>query len=256
VIKRQAWEKNWLLQHHWTMAEIEQLENENNEVPVEYLTGRASFSGLVLKVNRQTLIPRLETEKLVDLVVNYIEEKITKNKEVKIAEIGTGSGAIAITLGKKLAKLKQKFQILATDISKSALKVAKENISNHQLTEKIELSWANLLEQLEFPAEILIANLPYIPTTRKPLLAKSVIYFEPETALFAGKTGFDLIEKLLNQLIKKAQREKNWQLPEAIFLEIDDSHQEKNFQSWPEYHWKILTDFNQKNRYAVGWRKT
>ncbi len=256
MLKRQAWEKNWLLQNHWTMAEIERLENENNETPVEYLAGVASFSDLMLKVNNKTLIPRLETEKLVELTINYIKEKASKNKEVKIVEIGTGSGAIAIALGKELKNLKQKFQILATDINEEALRVAKENIDLHQLTEQIKLQETDLLERLEFPAEILIANLPYIPTTRKADLARNVIDFEPETALFAGETGFDLIEKLLNQLSNKAQKEKSWQLPRAIFLEIDDTHQRENFQNWPAYHWKILTDFNQKNRYAVGLLKT
>lgn len=253
MLKRQAWEKNWLLQHQWTTAEIENLENKNDETPVEYLTGKASFSDLVLKVNNKTLIPRLETEKLVELIISYIKEKkFPREKELKILEIGTGSGAIAIALGNKLNNLKQKFKILATDISQQALVVAKENLTQYQLTQQIELRQADLLEQLEFTPEILIANLPYVPVTRKNNLTKSVINFEPELALFAGKTGFDLIEKLLNQLITKAKKDTLWLLPTAIFLEIDDSHQEKNFQSWPNYDWKILLDFNQKNRYAIG----
>lgn len=256
MIKRQAWEKNWLLQHQWTVAAIIQLENDDNETPVEYLTGEASFSGLTLKVNRSTLIPRLETEKLVQLTIDYLQETEEKNKTKSekntILEIGTGSGAIAIALGKQLSDWGKEFQILATDINKEALQVAKENLNRHQLTEKIKLQQSNLLERLEFLPEILIANLPYIPTTRKADLARSVIDFEPETALFAGETGFNLIEKLLNQLIEKTQKEKSWPLPRAIFLEIDDSHQEKNFQAWSDYHWKVLTDFNQKNRYAIG----
>ena len=253
MLKRQAWEKNWLLQHQWTTAEIESLENKNDETPVEYLTGEASFSDLVLKVNNKTLIPRLETEKLVELIISYIKEKkIPQEKELKILEIGTGSGAIAIALGRKLNNLEQKFKILATDVSQPALVIAKENLTEYQLTRQIELRQADLLEQLEFTPEILIANLPYVPVTRKNNLAKSVINFEPELALFAGKTGFDLIEKLLNQLIAKTAKNISWPLPAAIFLEIDDSHQEKNFQSWPNYEWKILPDFKQKNRYAIG----
>ncbi len=249
MIKRQAWEKNWLLKNGWTNEKIWTLEDSDDETPVEYLTGAAEFGGRIIKVNETTLIPRIETEELVRMVSEAAKKMVragTEGKEIQIVEVGTGSGAIAVTIALNVDEVK----ILATDISEEALKIAEENIKNYGLTKRVQWQRANLLEGVETEeAKILVANLPYIPEGERGKLAKSVINFEPTGALFGGEDGFQIIEKLLNSVIRRAR------LPKMIFLEIDESHNLENFKKWPQYQWQIKKDWQEKNRYVIGERR-
>lgn len=241
---RKAWEKNWLLKHGWSLSQIATMEKSGDETPVEYLTGAAEFCGWELAVTPATLIPRIETEKLVTLVWEYIQTKV--GGKVKILEIGTGSGAIAVAIAQALEKAKRDYEIVATEISESALKIAKENVKRYHLEKNIKLQQTDLLKNVDWTGQILIANLPYIPEKGMQNLPKSVSEFEPQTALAGGKDGLKLIKKLLNSVIRRAK------LPAAIFLEIDEMHTEKDFANWSMYKWEIMPDWQEKNRYAVG----
>ncbi|MDO5561198.1 MAG: HemK family protein methyltransferase, partial [bacterium] len=199
---RQAWEKNWLMTHGWTAAQIETLIANDEQTPVEYLTGWAQFLDLQVQVTKDTLIPRLETEKLVALAV----DEIAKNKVANVWEVGTGSGAIAIALASELQKKHLATQIFASDISAAALQVASKNLRRLQLEKVVTLAQADLLdaEPKFFNQDgpwFLVANLPYLPEFRRQQMSVSVKNFEPEIALFAGADGLVLIKKLLNSVI-------------------------------------------------------
>jgi release factor glutamine methyltransferase len=149
--------------------------------PIQYILGQADFYGLKFKVNRNVLIPRQETEELVFWILETIQKEI-KNSNLKILDIGTGSGCIPITLKKKIPQL----NISAIDISTEALEIAKHNADlNKTLIEFIQNDILNDNQQqvLTF-YDIIVSNPPYIPLVERALLASNVTEFEPALALF------------------------------------------------------------------------
>jgi len=161
--------------------------------PYEYIVGSASFYDLHLEVEGGVLIPRPETEILIDLVAKIIErEKITK-----IAEIGVGSGAISIVLARKFPEL----SIIATDISEVPLRVAKKNIETFGLEKQIELRKSNLIDEVDEKVELVVSNPPYI--AEDFLLESNVVDYEPKEALFGGKVGDELLKQIILDVKEK-----------------------------------------------------
>lgn len=164
-------------------------------MPVAYLTNHKEFFGLDFYVNKTVLIPRPETEILVEQAIRLIR----KNKFKNIADIGSGSGAIIISLAKNLDANKKYY---ATDICRRALQTAKKNAARHQA--KINFFQGDLLEPLKNKKLDLIAtNLPYLKNSHKNLLKSPDtlgLKFEPPKALYAGKGGLDCYEKFFTQI--------------------------------------------------------
>ena len=150
---------------------------ENGE-PIQYITGFAWFYGLKLKVNPTVLIPRPETEELVEWVL----QTVSKQKGVKILDIGTGSGCIPVTLKVKNPSL----QVSAVDISEGALITASRNAFRHNVD--IDFKRLDILDETTWSEleqfDIIISNPPYIPTKEKIVMERNVLAFEPELALF------------------------------------------------------------------------
>lgn len=191
------------------------------EKPLEYITGFADFYKRRFIVSQDILIPRIETEEIIKIVLDHYQPE----KEYIIADVGTGSGCIGITLALELPNSK----IYLSDISPKALKIASKNAHKH-LTSFPPIFLSNLLS--DYPSDLLfdviVANLPYIPTTRIPKLPKSVRNFEPKIALDGGPDGLKLINKLITQLPLHLK-------PNGLaILEIDDTH--KKF--FPNYEVK------------------
>ncbi len=162
--------------------------------PWEYICGETEFRGNKFHVNSKVLIPRIETEQIVDIAEENLED--IKN----IVDIGTGSGCIAISLAKEL---NNDIPIYAIDINKDALDVAQNNARLNNAEGKIVFKQNNLLEGLEFESPTLyIANLPYIPTDMYDKLDSSVHDFEPKLALEAGGDGLKYYKELFMQIPK------------------------------------------------------
>ncbi len=257
MYKRLAWEKNWLKSHGWSVEEILELENNDIKTPVEYLTNAAIFRNLTLKVNESTLIPRKETEKIVDWAETWCRENQCffdfdqKKSSYQVIEIGTGSGAISLALAWQFKNIGfNKMRILATEVSDKALIIARENCQKYNLEKMITFQKSNLLSMIKNILNnqnnpyILLANLPYIPSDEVIKLNEEVKDYEPVLALDGGVDGFILIGKLLSQV--EALKIK----PALIILEIDPSH-EKMFVN-NSYRWKIMKDENYYPRYAIG----
>lgn len=160
--------------------------------PLQYLLGETEFFGIVLKVDKRALIPRPETELLVEEVINELA-KIPS--PIKILEVGTGSGCIAIALAKSL----QGAQLVAVDISPDAFALAKENAESTKTIEQIKFIEADALspdfaQRFAEPFDALVSNPPYIPIAEKSTVQKELLY-EPQQALFT-QTGFEFYEKL------------------------------------------------------------
>ena len=161
--------------------------------PYEYIVGKASFYDIELEVEQGVLIPRPETEILIDKVSEIIE----KEKITQIAEIGVGSGAISIVLARRFPHLK----IIATDICETPIQVAGKNIRTFGLEERIELRKCNLLDDVPEALELVVSNPPYI--AEDFVLASNVADYEPKEALFGGKVGDELLKKIIDDVHRR-----------------------------------------------------
>ena len=164
--------------------------------PYEYIVGSASFYDIHLEVEEGVLIPRPETEILIDLVADIIE----KENITRISEIGVGSGAISIVLARKFPQL----HIIATDICDTPLKVAGKNIETFGLNKQIELRKSNLIDEVQEELELVVSNPPYI--AEDFLLESNVIDYEPKEALFGGRVGDELLKQIIIDVKKKGVR--------------------------------------------------
>lgn len=164
--------------------------------PAAYITGRKEFFGIELFVDRRVLVPRPETEILVEAVLNYIARAHKPEGFIwQIADIGTGSGAIAIALASNIRDCR----IHATDISAPALEVAGINILQLGLQDRVSLLQGSLLEPLPGRVDIVVANLPYVAVCDLASLQREVRDFEPAPALVGGEKGTELIAGLIRQ---------------------------------------------------------
>jgi release factor glutamine methyltransferase len=159
--------------------------------PVAYITGHKEFFALDLKVDRRVLIPRPETETLVEVALTVARQKGLP----VLAEVGVGSGAVAIALAVNLPGT----QIYAIDNSPEALAVADENCRRHQVVDKVHLLRGDLLEPLPEPVGLIVANLPYVSQEELKGLAPDITQYEPLSALDGGADGLDHIRRLLTQ---------------------------------------------------------
>ena len=157
--------------------------------PLQHLLGTVEFCGLTFLCDKRAMVPRPETEQLVELVESRIE-----NRESRIVDVGTGSGVIAISLAAKFPEAK----ILAVDVSDDALALAQENAAMLNLKDRVQFLKSRLLENVEGAFDLIVANLPYISTQDRHTLSREVLH-DPEVALFAGKRGDELVRELIDQ---------------------------------------------------------
>lgn len=157
--------------------------------PVQYIVGKQEFWGLSLKVTPAVLIPRPETEHLIEAVL----ARVSRDAGLQIADVGTGSGAIAIALATELSRAR----VLATDISEDALQIARENAARHGVAERIDFVRCDLLPDASSKFDVIASNPPYIADGERDSLAREVKDFEPRQALFSGATGYEIYQRLL-----------------------------------------------------------
>ena len=207
--------RSWLFAHHeHELSEgdcrryADLITRRRRREPVAYLLGRKAFYGLEFGVDRRVLIPRPETELLVDLVLAQVSDRA--GRQVVVADVGTGSGAIAITVAMHAPEAK----VYGIDISRDALDVAEENKRRLTPDGGPEFLEGDLLSPLPEPADVIVANLPYIADEEYSGLQSDVRDYEPRVALKAGAEGLDLIERLLQQLPNRVQARG------AVLLEI------------------------------------
>lgn len=184
------------------------LEDLKNQKPIQYILGETEFYGLPFLVNENVLIPRPETEELVQLII--IESQMIKKETIRILDIGTGSGCIAVSLAKNLPNA----QVFAIDVSEKALKVAKKNAELNQVS--INFIQANILEtnnltqlstnnqQPTTEFDVIVSNPPYVRHLEKDEIKKNVLDYEPHLALFVEDNDALLFYRKIAQLSKKS----------------------------------------------------
>lgn len=181
--------------------------------PIPYITGHREFYGLDFIVDRRALIPRPETELLVERALETAEHMGRGKEQLILADIGTGSGIIAVSLAMYLPHA----IIYATDVFAEALEVAARNISRYDLSRRVRVLWGDLLQPLPEQVHLIVANLPYVSTGYLATAPPDVLAYEPLVALDGGPDGLVQIRRLLTQAGQ-------WLLPGgAILLEIGAS---------------------------------
>ena len=199
-----------LLLHHLNISRAQLLANPTRELtdaeesaywqsirrraaaePIQYITGQQEFYGLNLHVTPAVLIPRPETEHLVEAAL----ERLPHDQPLTILDIGTGSGAIAIALAKHLPDA----EVTAIDISPEALAIARHNTETHHVADRIHFLQSDLLSAITGTFDAIVSNPPYIPTADRETLHPQVREHEPPTALFAGPHGLDIYRRLIPQ---------------------------------------------------------
>lgn len=179
--------------------------------PTQYLTGKQEFWGLEFEVNRDVLIPRPETEHVVEVALERLLRRkgeidlgAAAGRKLRIADVGTGSGSIAVALAMELPNA----EIVATDISKAALEVARRNAIRHGAADRIEFVETDLLERVrhdpqsgeqERAFDLIVSNPPYVPRDEEQALQREVREHEPPVALFGGATGTEVYARLIEQ---------------------------------------------------------
>jgi release factor glutamine methyltransferase len=200
----------FLLLHHLGMSRAELLADPYRELreedsffywqsihrraanePIQYIIGQQEFYGLNFHVTPAVLIPRPETEHLVEAVLQILPHQ----EHLEILDVGTGSGILAITLAVQFPLAK----ISALDISADAIRVAQRNAETHHVADRIQFHCSDLLTAVTGPFDAIVSNPPYIPESDRPTLHPEVRDHEPASALFAGESGLDICRRLIPQ---------------------------------------------------------
>ena len=211
-------------------------------VPAQYITGHQEFWGMDLIVSPAVLIPRPETEHLVETALGLLGAGVGPwldgeaslegsgaglETPLRITDVGTGSGCIALALAKELRHA----EFHATDASASALEIARANAARHQLEKRIHFHQADLLTGVTLPIDMIVSNPPYVGQTEEDQVQLEVRKFEPRSAVFAGRTGIEVIERLIPQALA-GLRPGGW-----LVLEISGTIAEpvqRLLQAWDE----------------------
>jgi len=174
------------------------LEKLKKEIPVQYLLGKTSFYGLDFEVNANVLIPRPETEELVDWIVSYNQIHKSTNP-LRILDIGTGSGCIAISLAKNIPNA----QVFAIDISEKALATAQKNAKKNDVNVTFILKDILQTEDLEQQFDVIVSNPPYVRELEKQEIKKNVLHNEPHLALFVEDNNALIFYRKIAELTQK-----------------------------------------------------
>ena len=195
------------------------LSERSHGVPAQYITGHQEFWGMDLVVTPAVLIPRPETEHVVETVLELQSSGVSRQAsgKLRIVDVGTGSGCIALALARELPDV----EVHASDISPAALEVARANAARHQLERRIHFHQTDLLEGLHGEFDFIVSNPPYVGESEEDTVQLEVRKFEPHTAVFAGPKGTEVIERLIPQA-QNALRTRGWLVMEISGTIVQD----------------------------------
>lgn len=210
----------------------ELVERRASGVPVAYLRGWIEWYGRVFDITEDVLVPRPETELVLERAVALAREMGART----LADIGTGSGVLAIGLALQLPAAR----VYGVDVSAGALSVAARNAARHEIADRVLLLQGDLVEPLPQCPDLVVANLPYLSDEMMTEIGADVRH-EPDLALRGGTTGLELVERLRNGL-----RVRGWRVP--LVLEIDPRQSPDVPALFPEHHVDITADYAGRDR--------
>lgn len=252
-------DKIYLYTHNNDMVEKETVEEflklinlRKTRYPLQYIIGKQEFMGLDFKVKPGVLVPRPDTEVLVEKIIDLVEDGYFGcQEEINIADIGTGSGAITLSLA---YFIKNAF-VYSVDISPDALEVARVNSKTHSLEKRVRFLRGNLLEplkkeNLQGKIDILVSNPPYIPTRVIEDLQTEVSTYEPKLALDGGSDGLDFYREIINESIEVMSVksiiafEIGYDQGKSVRKLLEENGNFKNI--------KVITDLSGHDRVVIG----
>jgi release factor glutamine methyltransferase len=207
--------------------------------PLQHLLGTVEFCGHVFLCDKRAMVPRPETEELVEFLKSEI-----RNSKSEILDIGTGSGVIALSLAAKFPDA----EVIAVDISDDALALAQENAARLNLADRVRFLKSNLLENVEGTFDLIVANLPYISTQDRHTLSREVLH-DPAVAVFAGERGDELIRELIAEGPSRLRR------GGMLALEIGIGQSEALFSALAEKNYRdiyLKTDYSGVTRFLFA----
>ena len=218
------------------------LARRSRREPLAYVLGSREFHGLDFRVTPAVMVPRPETETLVEEALAWAGGR---SNPITVADVGTGSGCIVVSMAVRLPDVR----FLATDVAPVALAVAEENARYHGVAERVRLLSGHLLQPLPGPVDLIVANLPYIPSGRLDTLQPEVRDYEPREALDGGPDGTDLLRPLLHEAGAYLQP------GGALMLEIDDEQGStlagEARSAFPSAAVRVLPDLSGRDRVLV-----
>jgi len=240
---------NYILNSNFNISKVQEEKLINsidlliNDMPIQYVIGETNFMDLVFKLNNNVLIPRPETEELVNWIIN--DKHVNKN----ILDIGTGSGCIAISLSKNLNNC----NVLGWDINEDVIKIANQNAIINNVKASFEISDITKPKFLNEKFDVLVSNPPYITNNEKKLISNNVKSFEPHSALFVEDDDpLFFYKKILEFAIF------NLKSNGFLYLEINENFSEEVLKLLKDngfYDIQLKKDFRLKNRMVKGIKK-
>lgn len=167
------------------------IERRARREPVAQIVGKREFWGLDFEINRDVLVPRPETELIVEEALAFARERTLAH----IIDVGTGSGCIAIAIATELPGVR----VTATDTSLAAIEVARRNAAAHAVDSRIDFHLGDVLSDVAGPADLIVSNPPYVPEGMAPHLQPEIVQYEPHAAIFGGETGLEVLLALFQQ---------------------------------------------------------
>lgn len=244
-----AYEKNILIKAGFELDDLDRY----GDMPVEYIVGEAEFYGRSFKVDERVLIPRTESEGLVDIGLDFLKKQSRSgDSKFRVVEVGTGSGNVGITLMLEAAAAGLDLDLKMTDISEDCVEAARENavqLLPTSLQEQTKITQADLLENADGHFNLIIANLPYIPHGLLKDVSPSVKYYEPNLALDGGPDGLSLVRRLIQQAASCLAKHG------VLILEIDArseiSKQSLGLNKLKDLSYQIIKDQFGRQRFVV-----
>ncbi len=220
------------------------LQRRLDHEPTAYILGRKEFYGLDFEVTPVAIIPRPETETLVELVLGFIGTR-KGERETRVVDVGVGCGAVAVALAVSLPQA----DIVATDVSPQALALARRNADRHGVGMRIRFLQGDLLEPLDAPVDVIAANLPYVRTGDFEAAPPEIRQHEPRLGLDGGPDGLRLIERLLVQVPPRLR------VGGALFIEIGeeqgDAARTLAAEVFPQARIEVRRDLSRLDRVLV-----
>jgi release factor glutamine methyltransferase len=243
-------ERSWIIAHpEATLTEDQaseaaaMLERLAQGEPLAYLTGTRAFYGLDFAITPDVLVPRPDTETLVDAALDWARQRSPSGNGLRLVDVGTGSGIIAIAMAVNLPDA----HVIAADVSEAAVAVARGNGERHGVAHRMAFVVSDLLDAVDGPLDMVTANLPYIASP--DLDERSVAKWEPVIGLDGGEDGLDLIRGLLKQIPGKLKPDG------ALFLEIGYDQGERGArlcrEAFPQASVEVLADLAELDRVII-----